>query len=223
MARDDRTRVMRMSASGPSHHGRRGRGRPRGGDPAETRERILDAASTLFAESGFRGTSMVAVAQEAGLSQTGVAHHYASKEALLAAVLERRDELDLKEFELDPADGWAVLDQIAELIERNATRLGLVRLFTMLSAEAVDADHPGNEWLRSHNTEARTRLADALHQAIKDCRARPDTPVDSITRTVLALMDGLQVQWLLDPDTVDMAVDFREYVAGVRSRWELPG
>ncbi len=38
---------------------------------------------------------MVAVAEAAGLSQTGLLHHFPSKELLLAGVLQRRDEQDM--------------------------------------------------------------------------------------------------------------------------------
>ncbi|HEY6931951.1 MAG TPA: helix-turn-helix domain-containing protein, partial [Marmoricola sp.] len=73
---------------------RRGRGRPRGGGGPETRERILAAAADVFAETGYRATTMLAVAEAAGISQTGLVHHFPDKQLLLAAVLDRRDRLD---------------------------------------------------------------------------------------------------------------------------------
>ena len=55
-----------------------------------TKERILDAAEALFAESGFAATSLRALTGQAGVNLAAVHYHFGSKEALLAAVLERR-------------------------------------------------------------------------------------------------------------------------------------
>ncbi|MDX3800801.1 TetR family transcriptional regulator C-terminal domain-containing protein [Streptomyces sp. AK04-3B] len=41
---------------------------------------------------------------------------------------------------------------------------------------------------------------------------RPDIDADRIARQVIAVMDGLQPQWLLDPESVDMVADFRAYI-----------
>jgi hypothetical protein len=35
-------------------------------------------------------------------------------------------------------------------------------------------------------------------------------------------MDGLQIQWLMDPEGEDMAADFAAFARTVRERWELP-
>jgi AcrR family transcriptional regulator len=60
---------------------------PRRGD---TRERLLDAAERLFAERGFEGASMRALARIAGASLSSTNYHFGTKEALLEAVLRRR-------------------------------------------------------------------------------------------------------------------------------------
>ena len=55
-----------------------------------TKDRILDAAEALFGESGFAATSLRALTGQAGVNLAAVHYHFGSKEALLAAVLERR-------------------------------------------------------------------------------------------------------------------------------------
>ncbi|GAB3666781.1 TetR/AcrR family transcriptional regulator [Actinocorallia lasiicapitis] len=59
--------------------------------PIGTRDRILDAAMRLFGEKGFRGTSVTQIEVAAGLTPGagGIYHHFKSKDALLAAGLER--------------------------------------------------------------------------------------------------------------------------------------
>jgi len=63
---------------------------PGGGRGAGTRERLLDAAETIFAERGFEGASMRAVTQAAGASVSAANYHFGSKEALLRETLMRR-------------------------------------------------------------------------------------------------------------------------------------
>lgn len=54
-----------------------------------TAERILDVAETAFARHGYRGASLREIATQAGLKQPGLYNHFASKEALYSAVLQR--------------------------------------------------------------------------------------------------------------------------------------
>lgn len=198
----------------------RGRGRPRGGGGTETRERILAAAAALFAASGYRATTMVAVAEAAALSQTGLLHHFPDKERLLAEVLDRRDRLDAEAIGDTPGRGWDRFDELLRLVERNTAQPGIVRLFTALEGEAIDADHPAHDWLRQHHRQAAEMIGGWLAEAIEDGTAAPDTPVDRIVRLTIAVMDGLQVQWLMDPEGVDMVGDFAAHLAAVRARWE---
>ena len=204
---------------------RRGRGRPRGPGTegtAATRERIVSAAAELFAERGFHATPMTAVAEASGLSQSGLLHHFPSKEGLLAEVLRARDVRDLATLATgrDRAPrGWEVWDDMTRLVRLNSDREGLVRLFTSLAGEAVEPDHPGHGWLGEHHRSAVEALAVALREAVADGTADPAVPAESLARQAVALMDGLQVQWLMRPDEVDMAGDFASFVDGVRTRW----
>ena len=207
------------------HPPRRGRGRPKGpaGTGGATRERIVAAATELFAERGFHATPMTSIAEAAELSQTGLMHHFPSKDALLAAVLEQRDVRDyaaVAALRPEPARGWDAFEDTVELVRLNADREAFVRLFTSLAGEAVDPEHPGHEWLGSHHAQAIAVLARAIREAVEDGTADPDTPGDAIGRQFVALMDGLQLQWLMDPVNVDMAHDISEYLTTVRARWE---
>ena len=55
----------------------------------DTRERLLDQAEALFAERGFYGVSIAAIANELGLTKQALLHHFGSKEKLYGAVLKR--------------------------------------------------------------------------------------------------------------------------------------
>lgn len=204
---------------------RRGRGRPRGpgGEAtAATRARIVSAAAELFAERGFHATPMTAVAEASGLSQSGLLHHFPTKDGLLAEVLRERDVRDLALLATtrDHAPlGWEVWEDMTTLVRLNSDREALVRLFTSLAGEAVDPEHPGHGWLGEHHRSAVDALTRALHEAVADGTADPAIPAESLARQAVALMDGLQVQWLMRPGDVDMAGDFAAFVGMVRTRW----
>ena len=69
---------------------RRGRPRLRPNDSEEDpAEQILNAASSLFVEHGYAGTSLAAIAAEAGLQRASVYHHFANKDAMLAEIARR--------------------------------------------------------------------------------------------------------------------------------------
>lgn len=58
----------------------------------DTREQFLDKAETLFAERGFYGVSIAAVAGELGLTKQALLHHFGSKEKIYGEVLRRISE-----------------------------------------------------------------------------------------------------------------------------------
>ncbi len=64
-------------------------GRPRDGDPAETRRGILEAAEACFASAGFAGATTRQVASRAGVNVATLHYHFGNKEGLYRAVLGR--------------------------------------------------------------------------------------------------------------------------------------
>ena len=54
---------------------------------ADTKQEILTAATRLFSDYGYRGTSLADIAHEIGYSKASVLYHFASKEALLAELI----------------------------------------------------------------------------------------------------------------------------------------
>lgn len=205
---------------------RRRPGRPRGADPAVTREAVLDAAVELFGSRGYRGASLAEVAAAAGLSNAGLLHHFPSKEHVLSAVLRRRDEVDARDLDLGrDADltVWERLDVMVDLVALNARRPGLVRLYSTVAGEATDAAHPAHDWLTDHLDAVVAELATAFEDGKAAGLVAPDAPSARLARTLVAVLDGLQIQWLAggaDATAGDrMIEDFRGQVADVRDRW----
>lgn len=190
-------------------------GRPRGSyaKTAERRRDILEASIEVFAGSGFRSGSLRDIADRVGMSQAGLLHHFANKNELLAAVLQLRD--DRAEAYVPMTDDTAGLDIVkgfVDLVEYNATVPGLVELHCVLSAEATDADHPAHAYF----VERYERVVRVLTHAFDDMRDRGQLAAgvvpSSAARGMTAISDGIQVQWLLDPENVDMAQEMRNYL-----------
>ncbi|WP_327089463.1 TetR/AcrR family transcriptional regulator [Nonomuraea sp. NBC_01738] len=176
------------------------------------RERILATALLEFAENGYRGASLARIAERVEISQAGLLHHFKSKELLLLAVLDYRDQLDVRRVSFDGVGGKAVLRSLIEVVEYNARVPGLVQLFSVISGEAVTADHPGHAWARGRYRRLRTEVAGALRRGAESGELRADLDAESHADRLIAMMDGLQTQWLIDPDQVDMPAIFRAYV-----------
>ena len=71
---------------------------------ADTRQRLLDMAEQLFAERGFYGVSIAAIASEVGFTKQGLLHYFNSKEKLYGAILQRiSDDFQEQQTEAEQA------------------------------------------------------------------------------------------------------------------------
>ncbi len=189
-------------------------GKPRGryAKTAGRRTEILEAAIDVFSSGGYRSGSIREIAERVGMSQAGLLHHFSSKAELLAAVLEFRDDRDRARSDYRDVPGITTLRSLVNLIDHNASVPGLVELHCVLSAEATSAEHPAHAYF-----QGRYRWVVGLAtDAFEDMAARGELvegvdPAGS-AKALIALMDGLQVQWLLDRSSVDMATETRRYV-----------
>jgi AcrR family transcriptional regulator len=195
-------------------------GRERGGyaKGRERRDAILAAANEVFATRGFRGTSLATIAKRVGMSEPGLLHHFASKEELLLELLKLRDQHDDERIAEARAAHAHVLEVVLELCRQNEERPGIVRLFTILAAESVDDDHPAHDWFLARYSERRGVLVDRLANAQREGTVDADLDPDAVASQILAMFDGLQLQWLLDPEAVDMTPVFEDFLARLRPR-----
>ncbi|MCB5164865.1 TetR/AcrR family transcriptional regulator [Streptomyces bambusae] len=176
----------------------------------ERRGEILRAALEVIAERGYRGASLAAVAERVGLTQQGVLHHFPSKEALLVAVLEERDRWDTGGGSRAAAGEWR-LDLLASLVDYNAMRPGIVQTFSALLGESVTEGHPAREFFTTRYAQVRAEMAAVLRAEFGGRLPSGLTP-EAAAPLLVAVLDGLQYQWLLAPDAVDMPAAFRAFV-----------
>ncbi|MET1018322.1 MAG: TetR/AcrR family transcriptional regulator [Leifsonia flava] len=169
----------------------------------ERREAVLQAAMQVFGARGYNKGALVEVAEQAGMTHAGVLHHFGSKEGLLIAVLKYRDGIEVAGVEArEQAEGPSFLSHIIETVAENTHRPGVVQTYAVLSAESVTDGHPAQEYFRDRTTVLREKIAGVLGEVTEGHASRQDL-LDAAS-TLIAVMDGLQVQWLLDPDAVDM-------------------
>ncbi|MFI1070326.1 TetR/AcrR family transcriptional regulator [Streptomyces puniciscabiei] len=171
----------------------------------ERRAEIVGAALEVIAERGYRGASLAAVAERVGLTQQGLLHYFPTKEALLVAVLQERDRWDAV-----PDSQWRV-DLLASLVEYNAMRPAIIQTFSALLGESVTEGHPARAYFTERYARVRASMTSVLRTEYGDRLPNGLTP-ERTAPLLVAVMDGLQYQWLLDPESVDMPGAFRDFL-----------
>ena len=187
-------------------------GRERGGyaKGRERRDAILAAANEVFATRGFRGASLATIAKRVGMSEPGLLHHFASKEELLLELLKLRDQHDDERIAAGARRARARPGRPARAVppERGAAR------------HRAPLHHPRRGERRRRPPRPRLvpralprapRASSSTGSPTSSARAAstPTSTPRCVASQILAMFDGLQIQWLLDPDGVDM-------VGGVR-------
>jgi AcrR family transcriptional regulator len=172
---------------------------------AERRRQILEMTTKLIAERGFWGLSMQDVADGCGLTVPGMLHHVGSKDSLLVAVLEYRDEQDARSLaeklgrpvhQLWSGGRISLAEVCDAVVRRNAEQPEIVRLFAVLEAESLAPGHPAHAYFKSRQRRTLDEFATLAEGVVDDPR--------ELAAQVFAMMDGLQIQWLREPSTVDL-------------------
>ena len=214
----------------------------------------------LFGEHGYAGTSLADIANAADISKAGLLHHFSSKDELFAKVLERRDREDALSILVEsPASGedavdapvdtvgnvdtlevaatpdidvdpWSLLDRYIELLERNVAHRDLTAIYTATAVSVLDAAHPAHRWMANHLNGAVERFEASFEAGKAAGLVDPQMPSRLVARSLVALTDGLQLQWLCSttPQTAaaesldtDLVAEIRLYVDCLRSQWEV--
>lgn len=162
--------------------------------PELRRRQIVEEATRLISQSGFNGVSLAIIAKACGVAKSLVVHYFPSMNHLLAAVLDYRDERSFAEIvdstlpEPTPA---AVRAFVTKAVEYNLGQRELIRLHHVLDAEALSADHPAHSYFAERAANLRR-----LHERLLCWK--PDPPSAAVQ--FLAFWDGLERQWLRDPE-----------------------
>ncbi|MFF0160604.1 TetR/AcrR family transcriptional regulator [Streptomyces sp. NPDC005263] len=178
---------------------------------AQRRADIVSSATSVFAARGYRGGSLREIAKQLGLSLTSVVHHFPSKSELLVAVLENADSASIQSFEEDTREG-GVTFAVLRYVRRNLERPEMLRLLALMAAEASAPDHPAHEWFRNRYERVIVALGVAVRRDQDKGRISNRGDAERIAGALVAVWDGLQLQWLIDPR--------RDLVAGMSAAME---
>src|SRR3954452_21423450 len=171
----------------------------------ERREAILHAANDVFAARGFHKAALSTIAKQVGLSEAGLLHHFPPKEHLLLELLAMRHEHDAERVARAMEAHETFLDALLGLCRENQGTPGLVRLFAILAAESVDDDHPAHDWMLERYRVLRERFVRRIECEQQTGRIAAALDPHRLAPQLIAMWNGLQVQWLLDPEGVDMS------------------
>lgn len=164
-------------------------------EEVDRRAEILNAAVELFGTLGYYGTSLQKIADRVGLTKAGVLHYVGSKEGLLTAALDEVYDSETEDILTDMVrePRPLIADMWRRIVAVNARRPLQVHMFSTLSAEAIDPNHPAHEYFANRE----------LHNADTALNIRWCTPEGVDTRRLLnagfAMMDGVQLRWLRTP------------------------
>lgn len=197
--------------------GSRRLGRPRNGDSAETRSRLLAEARRAFARDGYEATTNRAIAAAAGITPGAIYHYVSSKADLYAAVYREVQDLVMSAFA-------ATLDEHHTLVARFSAALDaavrLNRQDPSLSGFLVGSAHE----LRTH-PELREALGDQpvrasgyVAQLVRDAQANGEL-ADGVDPRALEDLLGVVLSGLARFSTVTQDADRHEAAVGVLKRF----
>jgi AcrR family transcriptional regulator len=182
-----------------------GRTRQARGD--RRRQQILDAAVELFAAKGYRSTGVAALAERVGMTAPGMLYYFGSKEGLLRETVAERDRASAPH-----AGDVGDLASLRDIGKHNVETATLVRLYVVLGAESFDPDDPLHDFFVERYETARALTRMLLERELAARRIRADADIDQLAREIIAVIMGLEVQWLADPERVDLETSIRDYI-----------
>jgi len=205
-----------MTATESDAAPRSGRRATRHGD--SRRDELVHAASELFADRGYRDTSIAQVAERVGVTQQALLYYFGSKAGLLDAVIDDRDGAAVEFAEQLAAVGGAeALRRLPGAARRNVADPYLARLFAVLVAENLSPESIAHEHFVQRYRHLREIVAGLIADGQRDGVFAADPEPQLLATEILATIDGLNTQWLLDPE-VDLVAASEQWAAGLAER-----
>ncbi|WP_187976329.1 TetR/AcrR family transcriptional regulator [Mycetocola sp. JXN-3] len=195
----------------------------KGSKGARTQQRILDAALELFAESGFNAVSLREIAARAEITHVGLLHHFANKDEILMRIMVSRDITDehslreqltaLHEAQKSSEDPLIDLRWYLDHLHRITTQPHMIPLYVKISSEATDPAHPAHQHFVTRYETAQELISDSIARTYARLgMTTPLVPADQAAQHMVALSDGLQIQWEYAPETVNLERSILTYL-----------
>ena len=182
------------------------------------RAEIIDAAVEVFANSGYRAGTIKDIADLVGITPAAVLRYF-SKEELLMEALRYWDER--QSWVRVEKKGLAFFRELAGLMRDHIEHRGLLELYLTVATEASGPEHPGHDFIRSRFASSNATMQRKIREAVSlgEIPTMTDATVLYEASCMYAMLDGLEVQWLLNPN-VDLGGFVAEYVDQAIARWK---
>jgi AcrR family transcriptional regulator len=165
------------------------------------RQAIVEAAIEVFARTGYRGSAVNEIGELAGISGTGVLHHFGSKAALLLATIRERDRRAEPGFRsLAETGGTDMLRGLVRYARQADTEPGLNALHTVIMAESLGEDTPAHDYFLERSRRVMAQLASGIERGKELGQVRTDVDSAATAAMVLAFQEGASLLSQLDPD-----------------------
>ena len=186
------------------------------------RAEIVRAARDSFAEHGYAKASLRDIAERAGITHAGLLHHFRNKDELLAEVLAERDAEEWQQgvAQVDSLDQLA--PYLGELIRHHQKTPELMRLWIELAAAAARSDHPAHTYFAERYERGRAQFAEGLQGKGARGTLREDLSPERAAVLFHAVLNGLQLQWVLDQD-LDIIGPVNDFVRLLLDRNHVDG
>ena len=175
----------------------------------QRRNQIMEAALTVFSRLGFERASMDNIAKEAGVSKGALYLYYKSKDAIIAKLLQLLFDQALKQVRILAAGEGSVTEQLLAftcVLTREMDRMAAMQPIS-LQFYAIAARHPTiRQHLRAYFKEYRTLMEEVIQRGVAQDELRADINPTEAAITLTALLEGLALVWLIDPQATDWHV-----------------
>jgi AcrR family transcriptional regulator len=171
----------------------------------ESRQALLDAATRVFARSGYSNATVDDVAAEAGLSKGAVYWHFESKAALFAALLEERIDRPVEALMRITEEAPPERPTAPDVSKGLAALLGPGRDELLLAGEywvAAARDPKLQRQYRRRQRKLRNELVRALRTRHEKQGMPLMVPPERLATAFIALGTALSLERAIDPDSV---------------------
>jgi AcrR family transcriptional regulator len=172
----------------------------------QRRNQILDAATAVFARMGFERARMDDIADEAGVSKGALYLYYKSKDAIISTLLQFFFDRAIKQVRALAAGDGSVTAQLLTMtreMTREMERMAAIQPVALQFYAVAARQSVVRQRLRAYFAEYRDVLEEIIQRGIAQDEFRPTINPSEVAITISALLEGLALLWLIDPQGAD--------------------
>ncbi|WP_407194655.1 TetR/AcrR family transcriptional regulator [Bradyrhizobium sp. STM 3566] len=188
---------------------------------AESRSRLVQAAIRLLSTRGYAKASLVEIGKEAKLSRALVGHHFGSKEACMRSVVSTiREEMTERLF--PPNKGKRAPESVLGLLKMLHDDDANARAMLTILVEAVTATPGLRPAVAETNAVIRAGIIESINAELAASASAQKVDVQSLAVVIEGILRGVALQWLADPDSIDLQAVIRMAQSMIRSQIDAP-